>query len=199
MRPDDKILALDQATQTGYAVGDAHSFENRTVESGVFKMPKRTFIGERLLIFETTLIEIVQHYKPVMIVWETPYWPQPRERKTKPGEPEDDRVRVSAEVLQFLQKVEGVLQKTVASLQLPGESYYPASWRKTALGYGRKPYGAPADHMKKAMVARARQLGYAPGSEDEADAIGILMHALHGPPANERAQGDIFKQAERMI
>ena len=187
------VLALDQATQTGWAVGDMNSFEARTVEFGNIKMLKREFMGERLLMLSETLGEIIAHYKPGLIALEHPYWPQPG--KKKPGE-EDEAPKVSAHILQFLQKVCAVVELEATRHGLPYEMYYPSSWRKTFLGYGRKPPGADADHMKKAAVQKARVLGYKVDVHDEADAIGILMHALHGPPANARAQDDLLSMVK---
>lgn len=191
-----RILALDQATQSGWAFGDEHSFEAKTVDSGIFRMPKRPFLGERLLIFGTTLNELMDFHKPDLIAYERPYWPQPRKKKDSD---EDEKSKVSVEVLQFLQKVAGILEFMASWKGLPYESYASSSWRKTAVGYGYAPPGAEPDHMKKAMVRKARILGYDPKSFDQADAIGILLHALHGPPANARAQIDLLEMAKERL
>lgn len=209
-----RVLALDQATTTGWAFGDNHSFETRTVESGVFKMPKRQILGERLQFFADGLSERVAFYKPELIAYEEPYWPPPggpggtvtigrvismlagqRSKGEligilkKIAKDEHGSPTVSAEVLQFLQMVKGILVETACRLKLPVEGYRTQSWRKTALGHGR------VEEPKKAMKLRAAQLGYPTESEDEADAIGILLHALHGEPASKRAQGDLLEMA----
>lgn len=213
----DPILALDQATQSGWAVGDEKAIDDRKIESGIFKMPKRPFLGERLVIFRTTLNELIDFYKPRMIAFERPYWPQRRDPAAllprlkaaihKPAilhsiisEIENDHApQISAENLQFLTKVEGMIEEAATARGLPYEAYASSSWRVTAIGYGRAPKGAEKDHMKKAMVARAKALGYKPNSDDEADAIGILLHALTGEPAMKRAQGDLLAQAGALI
>lgn len=219
-----RVLAVDPATQSGWAAGDGDSFERRSVDSGAFRMPKRPTLGERLVIFSDTLRELIEHFKPDLIAYEKPYWPQPKDAqsllprlKAALASPnpkaiiaglvkeieEDGGPQISVENLQFLQKVEGILIHTATSTPLPGgngaptpyEAYASSSWRVTALGYGRAPKGSPPGFLKKAMVARAKQLGYPVGSEDQADAIGILMHALHGAPANARAQFDLLDHA----
>ena len=53
------------------------------------------------------------------------------------------------------------------------------------------PAGAVTD-FKKLMMAQARRLGYAVADDNEADAIGMLIHMLHGAPANARAQMDLL-------
>jgi len=218
-----RILALDAATQTGYAVGDNRSLENRSIESGIFKMPKRDVLGERLVIFHDTLSELIEHYKPDLIAYERPYVPAPgaprgavmveravailsrsasigqavgilRAEAKKDGPPPID-----VNTLNFLQKVEGMLIYTATARKLPYEAYASASWRKTALGYSRAPKGSPDGFLKKAMKTRAVGLGFDPQSYDESDAIGILIHALHGPPANERAQGDLLEMAREIL
>lgn len=154
-------------------------------------MLKRPALGERLLMFHDTLTEIVEFYRkkePIgLIAYELPYWPQP----PKVGAPPP---KISAENLQFLQKVEGILQMTATRLKIPYEGYWPASWRVTALGMGFAPKGSPDGTLKKMMVQRAKALGFHVNSEDEADAIGILMHSLHGKPANARNQPDLLSR-----
>lgn len=161
-------------------------------------MPKRDVLGERLLIFHDTLTEIIGHYSPELIAYERPYFPQLKPPKAKVEGEEDDKpeFKISIHNLIFLQKVEGIVELTATRLRLPYEDYASTSWRLTALKMGRAPRDAEPGFLKKAMVRRARQLGYDPKSEDEADAIGILMHALHGEPANKRAQGDLLAMAE---
>lgn len=219
-----KILALDQATKTGWAVGDETSLERRAIEFGVFKMPKRDVLGDRLMIFRSTLNEIIDHYQPELIAYERPYWPQPGAprgfvaigkviARLRSGSSagsiigwlnaveaeEGGPPKISADTLQFLQKVEGLVITTATERHLPYEGYASQSWRKTAVGYGHAPPGAEDEHMKKAMMAKAKLLGYKPDSYDESDAIGILIHALHGPPGSARAQGDLLKMAEASL
>lgn len=222
-----RVLALDQATQSGWAVGNQDSFQDRTVDHGVFRMPKRMTLGERLISFDDQLVERIEYFEPDMIAYEEPYWPHPG--ASRGGLPlglalslmrqiakdeiriedaikiasakadEDDGPKISADTLQFLQKVEAMVQMRAARAAIPVECYRSSTWRLTALGMGRAPKGSPPGTLKKMMVAKARALGYQPESEDAADAIGILMHALHGKAAAERAQGDLLAMAQERL
>ncbi len=206
-----KVLALDQATTTGWAHGTAHDVETKTIEFGKVRMPKRPEPGERLAIFRQTIVDIADHYKPDLIAYELPYWPRPmtfqqmraivakmRER----GESEDDfeePPNIAAETLQFLQWVRGVLMETAAVLSIPTEYYPSSSWRKTAIGIGRAPKIDPetgkkpdSQYLKRAMIRRAKSMGYDVSDDNEADAIGILIHATCGPPAAAKRQADLF-------
>lgn len=213
-----RVLAVDQATRTGWAVGDGHSFEQRAVEFGRFKMPDRDAQGERFRLFRQAIIERVEFYKVDLIAAEEPYWPPPfsltdkavsdalfESRVMLRGDQwhdagkairarlESKAFRTSADVQKFLQRLYGVLSETAADLRLPLETYSPMTWRKTALGHG-----FPTD-PKKAMRLKARQLGYEVEVDDESDAIGILMHALHGAAANARAQIDLLETAKARL
>jgi hypothetical protein len=42
------------------------------------------------------------------------------------------------------------------------------------------------------MIKRAKTLGLDVADDNEADAVGILLHMMFGPPAAERAQGDLL-------
>lgn len=193
-RPPSRVLALDQATVTGYAVGDNHSFENKTVEFGRFKAPKRQVLGERLLIFYGTLNELIDFYKPDILVYEKVFVPRPEpvrfDDAGKYVQPRKPKIPYNPDVTEFLLKLAGIVGLVAAKRLLPVEEYGPSSWRKTALGHGHP------DEPKKAMRLRAKQLGYNVEVDDESDAIGILMHALHGPPANARAQTDLLDLVE---
>lgn len=221
-----RILALDQATMTGWAVGDGRSLdpcargEPATIDFGRFKMPKRSVQGERLHIFRASLAERVDYFKPELIAAEEPYWPPPGEASDQTiiggfmaaqdaigrrdwraalaifknySAKNTKRPKTSSDVLQFLQRIYGVLEEFASDVGLPLETYRSPSWRKTALGHGFP------ENPKKAMILRARNLGLKVEGDDDADAIGILIHALHGEPANARAQGDLLEMARASL
>ena len=171
------VLAIDQATTSGWAFSDG----KQTV-FGHLKMPKRRD-GERLSWLLDELIALGHELKPDLIVYEEPFFPIGR-----PG-------KFSTQVISWLQKVEGVVLLSAAKLAIGVECYPSQTWRLSFLGYGRKPKGATEDHMKKATVARVRLLGFPAVTNDEADAIGILHHALYGEPAMLRRQGDLLQLA----
>lgn len=196
-----KVLAFDQATVTGWAFAAG---PDARFEFGRFSAPKRDDWGERLLLFRKSVITLAERFEPELISYEEPYWPRPVEpTKTpkdlpthdhlgRPLKPKKPRPVMGQDSLKLLQRIAGVLQETCAELAVPCESHAPMAWRMTALGFGRKPFDADDDFMKKAMIAKAKQWGYDVGISDEADAIGILYHALHGAGAQARAQGDLM-------
>ena len=225
------ILALDQATQSGFAVGTADSFdlekvakgEATSVESGIFRMPKREVLAERLQWFRDGLFERIDFYKPDLISFEEPYWPPPPQlggvsnleerleaaladtkkimiilEAVRAAKAKGPRIPINNETLRFLQKVEAIVILAAADRNLPTEHYRSNTWRKTALGMGFAPHGSPLGELKRMMKAKAPKLvGYPVETEDEADAIGILYHAACGPAASARAQGNLLEALEK--
>lgn len=188
-----RIIALDQSTRTGWAIGAERS--NDKYLFGSFRMPKRDDNGERLVIFRDGLVELIEKYKPDLAAYETPFFPVGNTaEKAKEG---GKGARFNINTIKFLHQLEGVLIETTARYSIPTEHFPSSSWRVTALGMGKLPPGADAAGMdfKKMMIKRARQLGYDVKDDNEADAIGILMHMLHGGPAATRAQGDLLSLA----
>jgi Holliday junction resolvasome RuvABC endonuclease subunit len=187
-----RILALDQATKTGWAIGEERS--QAKYQFGSFRMPKRDDTGERLVIFRDGLVNLIETYAPDLVAFEEPYFPlsAPPGKKFGPNGQPVKGIRFNPETVKFLVMVKGVLIETTARYNLPTESFASASWRVTALGFGRLPSGADSGALKKLMIARARMLGYDVKDDNEADAIGILIHMLHGPPGALRAQGDLL-------
>lgn len=182
-----RILTLDQSARTGFAIGDERS--DAKYIFGSFRMPKRDDPGERLMIFRDGLVELLEKYKPDVAAYETPFFPIGNTAaKEKAG---GKGARFSVKTIKFLHNLEGVLIECTARAGIPTEHFPSSSWRVTALGYGRLPAGADTD-FKKLMMAQARRLGYAVTDDNEADAIGMLIHMLHGAPANARAQMDLL-------
>ena len=184
-----RILTLDQSSRTGWAFGVERSTEPYLF--GSFRMPKRDDPGERLVIFRDGLVDLIETHHPDLVAYETPFFPvggqaQPNEKT--------GGARFNVKTIKFLHNLEGVLIETTARHNLPTEHFPSSSWRVTALGFGRLPAGSQED-FKKLMIKRAKALGYAVADDNEADAIGMLIHMLHGAPANARAQGDLLAMA----
>lgn len=182
-----RILTFDQATRTGWAFGTERSDER--FKFGSFRMPKRDEPGERLVILRDGIVEQIEAHKPDLVAYETPYMPIGVHNAPKPGE--TGKMPFSPKTISFLKWVEGVLIETTARYSIPTVNFPSSSWRVTALGMGRLPKGAPED-FKKLMIRRAKQLGYEVADDNEADAIGILLHMLYGSPAAERQQGNLL-------
>ena len=204
-----KALCFDQSsTNTGWAAGS----EGTKADFGLIKIPKRDFVGERLHLLRQGVLQLADKYEPDIMAIETPFFPVDMaggaswargKRGVAPAAgflaaeiqdtgAEADRAAFSPETIKILQKVAGTIETIAAELGVPLESYAPASWRKTVLGYGRKPKGEAADFMKRETVKRLRAMGYDLTSADEAEALGILHHCLHGPEAAKRRQGSLL-------
>lgn len=213
-----KALCFDQSTtNTGWAAGDENGSpkpgSNSPLYSGVIQTPKREEFGERLAFIYRQAMILVETHKPDIIGFEEPYFPhqgagggKPKYRKgggqsefihQEPEEegPKDGGSRFNPDMLKKLQMVKGIIITVAALRSLPVAPCHPSQWRVTFLGYGRKPQGEAEDYMKRAVKRRAEQLGHAPSGYDEADAIGILYHTLHGKQAMARTQGDLLSMA----
>lgn len=178
-----RILAIDQATASGWACGRA----DEKARHGTIRMPKRDVLGERLLALFHSLRELIRGTEPDLIVYETPFMPRPSDRAS--GWP----------TIALTQKIEGIVLLCAAEASIPVESYPSQTWRLGFLGYGRAPKGADKGHMKKACLARVRMLGYAPANNDEGDSLGLWFYATTGKPASERAQGDLLAAASARL
>lgn len=175
-----KGLAFDPATNTGWAAGTDRTQEDW--EFGHFKMPKRDVLGERLVILGDNVDALIVKHAPDLIFAEEPFTPW----ESKEG---DTRPRISGATINFLQFVKSIIHERAARHGVPLEAYAAATWRVTALGFGR----AAGVNLKEAMWQRARMLKWACETEDEADAGGILMHGLHGPDASARKQTSLLE------
>lgn len=184
-----RILTLDQSTRTGWALGADDDLKAKFL-FGSFRMPKRDDRGERLVIFRDGLESLIAQYKPDLAGYETPFFPVGNAPE-KGKEEGRGRAAFNVDTIKFLHNLEGVLIETTARHGIPTESFASSSWRVTALGFGRLPPGSP-DDFKALMKKRARQLGYDVADDNEADAIGVLLHMLYGPPAAQRKQGDLL-------
>lgn len=178
-----RVLALDQATSTGWATGS----DLQALTHGVWRMPRRHEPHERLGWLLERIEEKIGEVKPDLIAYEAPWHPQP------------EQLTSSWATIQWAQKIEAVCLIAAHRAALPIQSVASATWRKTVCGFGRAPKGSTADFMKKAVLNRMRQLGYTVSGHDEGDALGIAMHFLVGAPAMERIQGDLLEQAKGMI
>jgi Holliday junction resolvasome RuvABC endonuclease subunit len=196
-----RILALDQSTRTGWAFGVEKSDDRWLF--GSFKLPKRDDNGERLVIFRNDLSDLIQTHQPDLIAYETPYFPlqefRPKFSADRDGEaPAKEGPRFNPATVAFLLHIQGVLLELTARRSIPTQAFTSSSWRVTALGFGRAK-GIGSAEFKAMMMKRAQALGYAVKDDNEADAIGILMHMLMGEPASKRMQGDLLELAKAKL
>lgn len=203
-----KVLAFDQATSlTGWAAGSNRT-ERGGFDFGSIRVPKREAFGERLAYLHGTIAKLIERYQPDMLAFEEPFFPVARHdavsarapggRSFLPPEAEPEAAggrgaSFNAETVKQLQMVKGTIITLAALYSIPAEGYASSQWRVTLLGYGRPPKGSPPTFdFKREARKRVQALGYDVDVDDQAEAIGILMHALHGPQAAARAQGDLL-------
>lgn len=194
-----KVLAIDSATSSGFAAGDEHCFEDRNAVFGSFRAPKREVVGERLAIFYERLGELITKHEPELIAYEKPYFPLSMVTAAKPSKLRfSNRTGVAMEkgkgpafnvgTIIFLHNLAGVIELLAAQRGIPAECYTSDQWRPTVFG---GPVPRDTD-KKRGVMLRMKALGFQVQTDDQSDALGILMHALHGPPASARAQGDLL-------
>lgn len=192
------ILALDQATTTGWAAcpDSPNAFTPALVKSGYFRAPKRPLDSERLALIYNGIIELGQRFEPELICIEAPFFPWAgtggEQAKSEDGEERKSKWRFNLVTVKWLQQVKGVVLAAAGNLSVPFEEYPPQSWRKTFVGFGFAPDGEDDDWMKREVMRKAKALGFEPAISDQADAIGILAHAIKGTPGQKRRQGDLF-------
>lgn len=213
-----RVLAFDQSmSSTGWAMGSETSSTDATSSNpyhyGVIKTPKRDDVGERLAILWREAEGLIDRFDPELICVEEPYFPiQGRGGIKQKGrfvpaagflsaevseEAEDKNGgQISAETLKQLQMVKGIIVTLAALKGIPTVSCTPSQWRKTVLGYGRKPKGESDKFMKVAVKRHFMMMGFnIKGPDDISDALGILFHCLHGKEAMERKQGNLLDMA----
>lgn len=192
------VLAIDQSsTNNGWTFGST-SLDLKAWTTGKFRVPKRPEIGERLIIMEDTLLELIDRFDPDLLVHEKPFDPTWSEAKADhAGKPV--RRQFNRKTMQLLQKVEGVVLMAAARRGLAVEAYEARSWQAT-LNLPKVAYDPSDANAKKKLVRQAvRMMGANVETFDEADSWGICYHALHGKPGMERAQHDLFERAREAM
>lgn len=213
-----RVLALDQATATtGWAFGTENSSNrdgaNDRYSFGTIKAPKREEFGERLKAIGDALEAMIHEAMPDMLAYEEPYFPIQGAGGFKPKQSfrpaqgflaaevdqdqsdHQEKSKFNPETLKQLQMVKGLVLYLGAKHGIPVFGCTPSQWRVTVLGYGRAPKGSESDYMKKAVLRKLQSMGFEVTSHDASDAIGILIHALHGKEAAARKQGSLLDLA----
>jgi Holliday junction resolvasome RuvABC endonuclease subunit len=185
-----KVLALDQATQTGWTIGgDKVPLPKWT--SGRFRAPKRDQLGERLIIVHDSVLALIEEHQPDMLALEQVF--DPVISSTKSGD--SPAINYNSKTVSFLQKLMGAVEMAAARHSIPYDVYTSRAWRST-LKLPHKPPTADSKWIKRVTLRKVLSMGAKVGNEDEADSWGICYHALHGAPAARRAQGDLMERAE---
>jgi hypothetical protein len=206
-----KVLALDQATTTGYCLASS-SLPLEKWKTGHFRAPKRDIDGERFVLIEDTVIALAKDWEPDFIAYELPYDPT-HEMMQRAAAGKPVRAQYNQKTMRFLRGVEVALEMAATRLVLPLEAYTPKAWRATLKLPGITPqiwetFRDMTDAGRQAMrtktikqqtILAVRRLGGQIQTNDEADAWGIAFHALHGQPGIKRATGDLFERAKGLV
>lgn len=196
-----KVLALDQATKTGWTFGGT-KIELREWKSGRFKAPKRDELGERLLVVYDSVLSLIDEFDPDVLAYEQPYDPT-HDAVAAVRAGKEPRGGYSRDTMNFLQGVKAAVAMAASRRSVPTESYPPQSWQSTLQLPKAPMFEAEGDALirakqrwrKKAILTKVRSLGAKVETEDEADSWGICLHACHGKAAVARAQQDLFAMA----
>lgn len=204
-----KVLALDQATTSGWCFGGT-KIDLKDWQIGRFQAPKRPEVGERLLIVFDSTRALIERFKPDLMAFEAPYDPT-YDAIADARAGKEQRVFANRDTMNFLQQVAGAIQMAAARHGVPTEAYPPQSWQSTlklpppppslveevaAMPDEKKRFAAKRKWKKAEIVRAVQRLGGMVDTSDEADAWGICLHACHGKPAVKRAQGDLLMMAD---
>lgn len=155
-----KILALDLATRTGFALGD----RSGVVVSGSRLLPKTgDDVGKFGRAFRDWLVTGLRRHKPSRIVFEQPM------------------LRGQATNLNTLRKLYGLAfeLEVIAGdkeFQIPVDEVNNGDWIKHFLGAGNVP--RDSDARKKAVFRMCGIRGWHVEDYDQADALGILDYTI---------------------
>ena len=143
------ILALDLGTQAGWAVS------GNPITSGTVNLKSRRFEGGgmRFLRFRRWLYEIIETAgRPEEVVFE------------------EVRRHMGVDAAHVYGGLLAVVSAFCEEREIPYRGIPIGTWKKALTGKGNA--------SKDIVMASVRQKGFKPGSQDEADAIGVLLVAL---------------------
>lgn len=153
------VLSLDLATNVGFAV----YAPGAGIRSGTWRVaPPATGIGVFLHRFDEQLTERLRLFAPTYVIFEAP-WVGPQTHQ--------DTARKLLGLAGETERVchrEGLAERNVYEAN-------NAAVRKHFCGKGR----GPRAEMKDRVIRACRERGWAPESDDEADALAVLDYAIH--------------------
>lgn len=149
-----KVLALDIATVSGWAIGDGIA----APRSGVFGLPGTgDNIGRYLLHWAEWFEAKLEAEKPTEVVFEAPILPKMTNLATT----------------RKLQGLAGVTEMICEAREIPVFEAMASNVRRLFLGRSWPKKGG-RDGLKIAVMAGCRQRGWNPLDDNEADALAIL-------------------------
>lgn len=161
-----RILALDPAAKTGYALGEGPPMKASVLQSGVWLITHDLdrHPGQRLERFEDFLLDSHKAWRFEALAYE----------KSTFGSHNPAVKELHAELA-------AVIRLVAARLAIPAWGYAIQTWKLRAVGNG----GADKGQIIRTL---ATLYGIRVTSEDQADAVGILLAAQIGePPEPKRA------------
>ncbi len=156
---EDRVLALDLATRTGWAMGPD------PVTYGTWDFRHWVGVGQRLNMLRRKLDRTLDGRPLYGVMFETP-WISPKTHQ---------------DTARLLQSMGGVVEMFCDEHGLRCFEVVAPTWRKHFLGVGQLRVGrkgSSTDQLKRMAVERCRMLGYAVRNPDEAEALGVLDYAL---------------------
>lgn len=151
-----KILALDQATLiTGYALFDDKA---NLIRHGVIDLHKEKDAWERMQLMRNKVDQLVQDYKPKVLVVE------------------DIAMQRDVQAVIKLGRLQGLLMASAFSRGIPVQTYLPTQWRKI-IGV-KQGAGIKRSELKAQAIEIIRQTYGLEPTEDEAEAISIGLAFL---------------------
>jgi len=147
------VLALDIATQSGWAYGSA----GEAPRHGTYRVPSTgDDLGRFAYAFAQWLTHKLRELQPKEIVFESNILPR----------------ETNITTLKKLYGLAVVTELVALSEGVPCSEISAGEWRRAFLGQ-HYPKKARRDELKRAVVSACRQMGWEPHSTDDADAIGI--------------------------
>lgn len=172
MTDGPRVLALDIATKTGWAVD--HPVDPGRPQFGTIVLPRPAFEGDygtRLSIFRGALVRMVAEHRPTHLTYEAP----------RPNTGEGD---TNIHTIMVLIMLAGIAEEVGTTLKLDVRAANIASVRKHFIGTSR----GRRDEMKRAVMGRCKQLGWNPLDDNSADACAIWDFQRHILRANARLE-----------
>jgi hypothetical protein len=160
-----KILAIDPATVTGFAVGQTDGepvWGTRSFRHGQSN-------GEIISMFRFWLNGAIQQEYPKIVCFEAPYIARPGPQR-KGGPPPQN-----AATLRRLLGIVGQIEATCAELSIECYETPTQEFTKFFTGRGRWPGGSAA--KKAQTILACKRLGWLDVSADEADALSLFCYA----------------------
>lgn len=154
-----RLLALDIATKTGWAFGDASDKKPRF---GSIQLPKSSELGEygrRFSTFRRELIRLVTEFAPQAIWYEAPMM-------------KDSAGNTSINTIRVLTGLAGFAEEVAHTYGLQCAEATSKEVRKHFIGYST----GKSDELKLAVMKQCHLIDWTPANYDESDALALWSY-----------------------